>query len=308
MWKRKCGVKRKDVEKGRIKKDVKIEDRVGGRGFVVKVGTDVITRKSTLGNNEIDWNTMQNIAQVLDDERIRCVLVTSGAIACGRMQTTSINELNDIGDEIMRKRILAAIGNPTLFKSWQMFFKQKVVLQGLITQDYLSTKKALELESILRTIFMRGNSIIPIINENDLLSDVELKEVRGGAFGDNDKTAALITRMMLNIFDDVYSIYLTNAPGVLDENGRLFGLLEMCDLSDEKIRKICNGKSEGGSGGMENKLRTIKELLHDHPNLIVYIIDGKRVQQLRELIGAITKGRAKKIGGRIGTCLVWRLK
>ncbi len=302
MWKSKYSVKRKKDQTGQlINKEVKIEDRIA---FVVKVGTDVITRKSVMGEREIDWNTMQNIAQILDDKRIRCILVTSGAIACGRMQTTSIKELEDIKDEIMRKRILAAIGNPTLFKSWQMFFKHKVVLQGLITQNYLSTKKALELEAILHTIFMHGNSIIPIINENDLLSDAELKKVRGGAFGDNDKTAALITKMMLNIFDNVYSIYLTNAPGVLDENGRLVKILEMYALSDEKIRKICNGKSEGGSGGMENKLRTIKALLHDHPNLTVYIIDGKKPEQLRELIGIIARGGV----ATVGTCLVWKLK
>ncbi len=247
------------------------------RCFIVKVGTDVLMRKN---GASLDWNVMQDIAQLLDDETLKALLITSGAVACGRMLVGKgmFNEM----EEIKQKRILAAIGNPLLFQMWQHFFEKKRVLQGLITQDFLTSQKAKELVELLLSTLESG-AVIPVINENDLLSDEELKIIRRGVFGDNDRTAAMLAELLIQHYSPTL-IYLTSSPGVLDKDGKTITLLNLREFSEENIAKICNGKSAHGFGGMMNKLKIIKELLAKYPSLAVYILPGKDVQQLARVV------------------------
>ncbi len=262
--------------------------------FIVKVGTDVLMQNN---GDSLDENVMQNIAHCLDDASLKAILVTSGAVACGRMLRKD-KLLNGSG-EVEQKRLLAAIGNPLLFQTWQRFFKNKRVLQGLITQDFLATQKAEKDLLPLLITSLESKDIIPVINENDLLSDEELKIIRGGEFGDNDKTAALLARL----FSSKYSItliYLTSSPGVLDEKGERIPVLNIGELGENELRRMCNGKSAHGFGGMMNKIKVIKELVEAYPSVCVYILPGKDVEQLKKLL--VGDVDVPEEGTKVATC------
>lgn len=79
-----------------------------------------------------------------------------------------------------------------------------------------------------------SSDIIPIANENDVVSSLELK------FSDNDELATLIAAG----FGASQILFSTSVPGVLDSSGQVIAEL---DTSDKKVLLLAN-KEKSASG------------------------------------------------------------
>jgi glutamate 5-kinase len=103
--------------------------------------------------------------------------------------------------------------------------------------------------------------VIPIVNENDTVSTVELDRPaespqRERVFGDNDKLSALL---MKHIGADLL-VLLTDVDGLYDRNPSHPGatMLEGVDLIDEHILALAQGSNGRGRGGMISKLESAR--------------------------------------------------
>ena len=255
---------------------------------IIKYGTNVLMDKDRFGHYCIDYGVMADHGEIISKNDGAIIIVSSGAVGFGR----SITDLSYINDEIIKKRALASVGNPHLSIGWDRAIASKDVLQVLVTHRELQNDNCrVDLKKIISAIYQSKNKAIIQFNENDFLSDEELREIRGGDFGDNDQTAALITQLCAEIFDEVELIINTSSDGVVGLDGKKIDNLSIIDLTDENINNLCGeNKTESGTGGMKNKLITIRNLLKENNKIKSWIINGKDANQLNSVLQGEDKG------------------
>ncbi len=213
--------------------------------IVIKVGTSSLTYET----GKLNIKKIESIVRVVSDLRnrgIEVVLVSSGAVGAG------VGKLNlaEKPSETRKKQALAAIGQATLVSMYDRFFSEyghssaQVLLTKFILDDserYQNTKNTFE------TMFEYG--VIPIVNENDVISTYELE------FGDNDTLSAYIAKLvdaqLLIILSDIDGLYDSNPQENPDAK-----LIPMVEKVDESIYAIAGGAgSRRGTGGMVTKLK-----------------------------------------------------
>ena len=102
---------------------------------------------------------------------------------------------------------------------------------------------------------MLNNSIVPIINENDVISVTELM------FTDNDELAGLVSAMM----NTDMLIILTNVDGVYDgdPSDPMTNLIHTYDPAIINLNDLSTGKKSGfGRGGILTKCQTAAKIAH----------------------------------------------
>jgi glutamate 5-kinase len=203
--------------------------------LVLKIGTSSITTRQ--GN--LHEPVLQNIARQIATlhKQYSIVIVSSGAVGAGK------KFIKGYSGKINERKAAAAIGNPILINKYtEAFTKYKIpIAQSLCERGHFSDRERfLQLKATYEELWKNG--IIPIANENDVVSSRELK------FSDNDELATLIAvgfgaeRLLMG----------TNVDGVLDEKGKPYRLIASfgADIFNDAIK----GKSESGLGGMISKL------------------------------------------------------
>ncbi len=171
-------------------------------------------------NGKLNHQKMDRLAMVmsnLHNSGKELLLVTSGAIVLGSEKLgTPINM-----DDYPSMMAAAAVGQAELIKLYQKFFDQynQMVAQVLLTGDIMNNvSRKLNTENTFTKLL--GMNIIPIINENDVVStsDIELE--------DNYPLALNVARVakadIIIIKSDVNSNYIIQPrngfPAVLVEN------------------------------------------------------------------------------------------
>ena len=186
------------------------------------------------------------------------VLVSSGAIALGRgrlgwpLQQTL---------QRVQKQACAAAGQPYLMQTYQALFEEHGlgVAQVLLNpHDFSQRWRYLSAQQVIEELLSRG--VVPILNENDALSDSALFEpnsdVMGTSFGDNDKLAALVAAQLkadtLLVLSNVEGIFTAN-PFEDPSAQRL-----VCVEDLEALKQVATaGKSSSGRGGMASKIEAV---------------------------------------------------
>lgn len=221
--------------------------------ILIKLGSSVIH-----DGNSIQIKKIQEIIHDihwLQKQNIEVILVSSGAIACGR---GSLNKYTK--DSIHFQQAASAVGQPLLMATYQKELAKlsQSASQILVTHQDFSRKQ--NFHNMRQTIqCLLDNKILPIINENDSVSIDEI------TLGDNDQLAARIAMMMS--VDLV--IYLTEADGILLEDGSL--LKEADHLRDlNKIKRM--KKTKLGSGGILTKLEAVKKLHQVNIDTLISLI------------------------------------
>jgi len=132
--------------------------------------------------------------------------------------------------------------------------------QVLLTEDdFRDPQRYSNLRSTLASLLAMG--VIPVINENDTVSTVELDHPadspgRERVFGDNDKLSALVMTHidagLLLLLSDVDGLYNgePNAEGV--------ELLPQVSAIDDEVRSFAHGQNGRGRGGMASKLEAAR--------------------------------------------------
>jgi glutamate 5-kinase len=149
------------------------------QGLVIKLGSTIITNNK----GDIDEAVIQKLAKEVASltTKYNVVLVSSGAVASGKAF------LRNFKGTLTEKKAAAAVGNPLLIQLYHRYFSQYgiTIAQALCERHHFSTRSQfLQLKDTFLEFWT--NNIIPVVNENDMVSNVELK------FSDNDELATLI--------------------------------------------------------------------------------------------------------------------
>lgn len=214
---------------------------------VIKIGSAVLTNDSGLDLKVI--TRLADDISSLHERKIDVVLVSSGAVAAGLKKLSFQSKKFNL----IQKQALSAIGQSRLMYVYDKTFANfsKITAQVLLTrQDLCSRERFLNARNTLHQLLRW--QVIPIVNENDTVAIQEL------TFGDNDQLAV----MVLNLVEADLLLNLTSAQGVFDKNPLQFPqakrLRVIEDILALDLDKLCQGKTETGTGGMYSKLLAAK--------------------------------------------------
>lgn len=205
----------------------------------------MITNKDGFPDEVVIENLCRQIKSLRDDGH-RVIVVTSGAVAAGR----SLYRFPRKTDTVVQRQVLSAIGQVKLISLYSNIFSKEGILcsQVLVTkEDFKSRSHYLNMKNCLTALL--SNHIVPVINENDVISVTELM------FTDNDELAGLVSAMMNT---DIL-IILTNVDGVYDGEPGQPGtnLIHTYDASTVNMEALSFGSKSGfGRGGILTKCQT----------------------------------------------------
>ncbi len=207
--------------------------------LVIKFGTASITQK----NGEPDEVIISDIARQVASlhKKYHIVMVSSGAVGAGK------HFINNYTGEITQRKAAAAIGNPLLLNIYAKYFASYGIhiAQSLCERQHFGHREQfLQLKDTYHELWENG--IIPIANENDVVSSRELK------FSDNDELATLIATG----FGAEILMICTSVGGLLDKNKNIIPTIE--NIDNQILGLVDNSKSALGSGGMASKLTFTK--------------------------------------------------
>ncbi|MHA1339299.1 MAG: glutamate 5-kinase [Promethearchaeota archaeon] len=220
--------------------------------FVIKIGTNSLLEKSGDFDYETIAKLVKGVKYLLKNKK-EVILVSSGAVSAGVKQIKMKNRPNDI----VAQQVLAAIGNPILMQKYMQMFDDIPIAQVLLTQiDLAKRSNYLHFRNAMEKMISMG--IVPIINENDVVSIDELagtslnpteKEYN---FSDNDVLSAIVVGAIeaevLIILSDVDGLY-TKHP-----NSPKAEFIEIVQNINETVKKMAGFQSKGGRGGMKTKI------------------------------------------------------
>lgn len=207
--------------------------------IVIKIGSSIIADN----NGNVDPSVIEKIAAGVAQltEAYRVILVSSGAVSSGR------SSLKNYKGKLVERKAAAAIGNPILITAYSRFFAAYniQVAQALFERHHFSNRNQfLQLKETITELWK--NDILTIVNENDIVSNHELK------FSDNDELATLIAVA----FNADTMILCTTAGGYLNDRGEVIPLVQ--NIDSDLLHFLRDEKSKHGTGGMASKLSFTK--------------------------------------------------
>ncbi|HXD77098.1 MAG TPA: glutamate 5-kinase [Puia sp.] len=203
--------------------------------LVIKLGTAVVTDEQGMIAPSTIRKVAADVASLAKDYRV--VLVSSGAVGSGR------GFFRGYKGTLPERKAAAAVGNPILIRHYEEQFSEygMPVAQALCERQHFSNRlRFLQLKETFQVFW--DNGILPVMNENDLVSNVELK------FSDNDELATLTAIG----FDAEAMLLCTSVGGLLDRQGSIIREVDRVDSG--VLGLVQRGKSSLGLGGMLSKL------------------------------------------------------
>ena len=207
--------------------------------IIVKIGSNVLTREDGMP----DLNRMQHLVeQITQLKKLgkEIIVVSSGAVASGR----SLIRVTEKADAVSSRQLLAAIGQVKLINTYSELFARHQLLcaQVLVTkEDFRDRLHYLNMKNCFQILLQ--NNVIPIVNENDVISVTELM------FTDNDELAGLIASMLnadaLIILSNVDGIYNGDPKDPASEVIR-----EIDPANTQFTADVSAQRSQCGRGGM----------------------------------------------------------
>ena len=237
----------------------------------IKIGSNVLTRNDGLPDEELIKEIARQIVGLRKSGK-QVILVSSGAVAAGRSILKSSKKL----DTVAERQLLSSLGQVKLINLYTSYFNEfsQLCAQVLVTrQDFKDRHHYLNMQNCLNALL--SNDIVPIVNENDVISITELM------FTDNDELAGLISAM-LNV-DRL--VILSNVDGIYDgdpSDGNSAVISEF-DETIHQLRNIAsNSKSNFGRGGIITKCHTAQRVAGF--GIPVTIANGKTPDIINQLM------------------------
>ena len=245
------------------------------RRLVVKVGSNVLTTD----RGKLDITRMSALVDqiaCLREQGYQVVLVTSGAVACGRGELHVDHSL----DSVEQRQLFSAMGQVKLMGLYYDLFREYNIHVGqvLTTKENFQSERSYQNQRACMEVMLE-NGVLPIVNENDTVSIEELM------FTDNDELSGLIARMM----GAEMLVLLTGVDGLYNGNPSEPGseVIRQVRLGDDVSRYILPAKSKAGRGGMTSKFNTA--LAVAQAGIRVIIANGNRDAILPALIESPTQ-------------------
>ncbi len=248
----------------------------GARRVVIKVGTRVLVEK-TGRPNQRRIDALAGELAVLRKSGVDVALVSSGAVGSG-VEALGMKTRPKALPEL---QMAAAVGQARLMARYQKpFAKHKCQIgQLLLTYaDLTNRERHLNIRNTVNALFQ--HQIVPIINENDVVSVNEIK------VGDNDVLAAL-SAIMIDA-DLLILLSTTNGFRETRENGTRRTVSYLPVVGQDAMRHV-NGKgSELSTGGMETKLKAAQKAVD--VGIPTIIADGRRAGVIQDILAGKNQG------------------
>jgi glutamate 5-kinase len=239
--------------------------------IVVKIGSNALTRP----DGRLDVTRMSALVDQiawLRQHGCEVILVSSGAVACGRRELDNVDhEL----DSVEQRQLFSALGQAKLIGLYYDLFREYHIHVGqvLTMKENFEPGEQYRNQRACMTVMLE-NDVLPIVNENDTVSVTELM------FTDNDELSGLIAQMMqadtLVLLSNIDGIYTGNPS---DPQSRL--IKEVAPNTD-LTEYIQTEKSSAGRGGMQSKYATATKI--QQAGIRVVIANGKRENVLVDLM------------------------
>jgi len=226
----------------------KVED---AKRIVIKVGTAVVAHGHTgqLAMSRLG-GLVEQIHSLSVDQRKQILLVSSGAVGLGRGQLgMTPADTTDSPSGLINRQACAATGQALLMGTYTSMMNALGLecAQVLITQnDFVCPERYGRLTSTLEALAMRG--VIPIINENDVVTGGTELAAGEGAFSDNDMLSALVAA---GVRADAVAM-MTDVDAVFDKPPTEAGAKRIAVFDNQDV--TIGALSAGGRGGMASKI------------------------------------------------------
>jgi glutamate 5-kinase len=246
------------------------------RRVVVKIGSRVLVQR----NGRPDIRRMTELVDglaALRREGREIVVVSSGAIACG-LQALGMKRRPQ---DLPTLQMAAAVGQSRLMAAYDRLFTRKKcrIGQVLLTHDDLEHRRR-HLNARNTILKLLEHGVIPIVNENDVVSVDEIK------FGDNDalasRTAMLVEAGLLVLLTTV------NAFHTLDARGRKRKVDFLPAVTADTLSHAQGKGSEFSTGGMASKLTSAAEAAR--MGTAVVIANGRQAGILQKIVSGAHVG------------------
>ena len=241
---------------------------------VIKLGTGILSA----GEGRIHLDRMVRLAEGIRDlkaSETETILVSSGSVGLG-MGKLGIEERPK---ELALLRACASVGQCLLMNAWSEALESVglIASQVLLTrEDFKSRDRSIKVQETLASLLQRG--IVPIVNENDSVSDEEIK------FGDNDVLSALLA----SLGTAELLVILSTAKGLMThpDAGRLIPFVAEITPSIEQMAQ--GTTSPTAVGGMTTKITAAK--IATKSGCAVFIGSGENPQELVKIINGQAEG------------------
>jgi glutamate 5-kinase len=246
--------------------------------WVVKLGTGILSD----ARGQIDLAQIEQLAAQVVALRKRgheVLVVSSGAVGCGM----SLLGLTKRPTAMAELQASAALGQPQLMRLYAEAFARADVRVAQVLLTYLELDSRSLYKNVQRSVehLLSHKNVVPIFNENDVVS---YDELIGAKFGDNDQLSAHVA--LLARAERL--IILSNIRGLAtnpDGTGRL--IRDVSGIT-AKIQKLAGGtQSETSVGGMISKFKAAKlvnaagipmQIAHGRQkNILVSISEGESI-------------------------------
>lgn len=237
--------------------------------LAVKVGSNVLAGKDGLPDTDLMANLVRQISEI-QKSGIEVILISSGAVASGKSIFTPKGKSDSIGF----RQLWSSLGQIKLIQTYAELFSRHGLLcsQVLVTkEDFRSRQHYLNIKNCFSILLKNG--IVPIVNENDVVSITELM------FTDNDELAGLVSTML-----NVNALFiLTNVDGILKEGKEGELIREIYPDQKDFENHIQPLTSTFGRGGMLTKIHMAQKVAQ--AGIEVVIANGRKPGIIAGLIG-----------------------
>ena len=225
--------------------------------IVVKIGSSFLIDSKT-GVVQQTWldSMVDDVVELMKKNK-KIAIVSSGSTAIGcKMLGNSLQKA-----KLQEKQYASVCGQNHLMNLYQASFARHniSVAQILFTiEDIENRKRFLSIKQIIEQLM--DNNIVPIINENDLIANTEIR------FGDNDRLSGRVSQIvsadllfMTSLIDGLFTIDPKIHPSaqLVSEVYDITSDIE--SMADDSVAK---------TGGMSAKVAAAKIALNNNCNVI----------------------------------------
>ena len=247
--------------------------------WTIKIGTSLLR-----GSAEFDTEYMINaycrcIARA-KDKGDQIIIVSSGAVGLGCNRLGIKKRPNDLNE----LQAIAAVGQGYLMSLYEKAMQSHGfnVAQILLTRSDFESKKCFHSASLTIKKLLDWK-VLPIINENDSISNEELK------YGDNDTLSALVSTAtsadQLVLLTDIDRLYSSN-PRTNKQAKPISDVHNTKELKD--IQNKSMNDSSWGTGGIKTKL--IAAQIATSNGITVQLADGREPNILEKILNGSRGG------------------
>ena len=217
--------------------------------WVVKLGTGILSD----AQGRVDLAQIDQLTAQVAELRRRgheMLIVSSGAVGCG-MSPLGLTKRPAGMAEL---QACAALGQPRLMRLYDEAFGRRGIRVAQVLLTYFDLDSRSLYGNIQRSVehLLTHNDVVPVFNENDVVS---YDELIGARFGDNDQLSAHVA--ILARAERL--IILSNIRGLATHPDGTGRLIRDVHGIDAKIQKLAGGtQSQTSVGGMIAKFKAAR--------------------------------------------------